>query len=255
MINKQNLVNNSEVAEILGCFIGDGWIENRGDALYIAGNATEDKDHYDNVIAPIFSKYFIKVKPKLFPYWSVYGIVTYRKKIISKASDLGFQKGKKCKIARIPEYIMKSKNSELWKSVLRGIFDTDGCFYCKKNYGKYHTEWSKKYHTSPRIKFGLTSKELVRQIGILLNRIDIDYKKSERTEGIISEKNCSTVYMLNIWKLDSINKWFEKIGSSNPRQITRYKIWKKFGFLPPYTNLNQRKQILTNKLNPYDFYD
>lgn len=254
MINEKNLKNNSEIAEILGCFIGDGWIENRGDALYIAGNPREDKDHYDNVIAPIFSKYFIKVIPRNFSYWGVYGIVSYKKEIISKAIPLGFQKGKKSHVAKIPEYVMNSKNHDLWKSVLRGIFDTDGCFYCKKEYGKYNTEFSKKHHTTPRIKIGLVSKELIDQIGFLLNKLNIEFKKTHQKEGFICNKNCSSLYILNIWKNHSIDLWFKNIGSSNQRQITRYAIWKKYGFLPPYTNLVQRKLILDGTINPYSFY-
>jgi intein/homing endonuclease len=255
MNNKQKLLNNPEVAELLGCFIGDGWIESRGDALYIAGNPIEDKDHYDEFIAPIFSKYFINVKPRKFPYWRVYGVVTHRKRIISKAVNMGFQKGAKSKVAKIPNYIMNSTNSNLWRAVLRGIFDTDGSFYCKKAYGKYDKNWTKKYHCKSRIQFRLTSKDLIKQIGVLLKRLNIDFRTSRREGGFICKKKCSPSYILNIWKINCVNKWFKEIGSNNPRQITRYLIWKKYGFLPAYTNLIQRKEMLSGNLDPKNFYE
>ena len=81
--------------ELLAAFIGDGWIEKRGIAMYICGSPTEDKWHYDNFLAPLFSKYFASANPRLFPYWGVYGIVSYRGKVIEKALSLGFRAGDK----------------------------------------------------------------------------------------------------------------------------------------------------------------
>jgi hypothetical protein len=73
-----NKIINAEVAELLGAFIGDGWIEKRKKGMYILGNITEDKEYYDNFLAPLFSKHFTLVIPKEFSYWSVYGICTYK---------------------------------------------------------------------------------------------------------------------------------------------------------------------------------
>ena len=42
------------------------------------------------------------------------------------------------------------------------------------------------------------------------------------------------------------------IGIKNPVKLTRYLVWKKFGFCPPHTNLQQRKDILNGKLNIYN---
>ncbi len=90
-----NLLEDPLFVELLGAFIGDGWIEKRGTALYICGSPTEDKWYYDNFLAPLFSKYFSAVKPKSFPYWSVYGLVSYKSAIIKKALSLGFHAGEK----------------------------------------------------------------------------------------------------------------------------------------------------------------
>lgn len=68
-----------ELAEICGAIMGDGWIESRGHALYIAGHPTEDKDYYDFHLAPLVSKVLFKVKTKEYKYWSVYGIHIYNK--------------------------------------------------------------------------------------------------------------------------------------------------------------------------------
>lgn len=52
------LLEDALFVELLGTFIGDGWIEKRGTALYICGSPTEDKWHYDNFIALTFFKIF-----------------------------------------------------------------------------------------------------------------------------------------------------------------------------------------------------
>ena len=118
-VRNKYLLNNPEIAEILGAFIGDGWMESRGTALYITGNPVEDKGYYDHFLAPLFSRYFTEVKPKKFPYWGVYGIVTYKQKVIKRALELDFKSGKKSKSVEIPQKILRSQNKEVIKSVLR----------------------------------------------------------------------------------------------------------------------------------------
>ena len=184
MVLINNSLYNPEIAELLGNFIGDGWIESSKDALYIAGSQIEDKEHYDTFVAPTFSKYFINVIPRKFSYWQVYGIVSYKKKIVQKAINLGFQVGKKSHIAKIPNWIMESNNNGIILSVIRGIFDTDGCFNCKKAYGKYDKTWTKEHHCKPRIIFNLTSKTLVNQMCVLFSKINIDFRRYERMPKI-----------------------------------------------------------------------
>jgi len=55
--------------------------------------------------------------------------------------------------------------------------------------------------------------------------------------------------------MSDIKRWFAIIGSSNPRHQTRHLVWKQFGFLPPRTNINQRKEMLNGKLDPNSFYE
>jgi hypothetical protein len=59
MNNQKNKdLDNPEIAEILGTFIGDGWIESDKDALYVTGNPTEDKDYYDKLLRSLILKTF-----------------------------------------------------------------------------------------------------------------------------------------------------------------------------------------------------
>jgi len=54
--------------------------------------------------------------------------------------------------------------------------------------------------------------------------------------------------------LIQVNKWFDMISSKNPKHLTKYQVWKEFGFCPPHTTLDQRKQILKKEISPYSFY-
>ena len=246
---------NQEQAEILGAFIGDGWIEKRGNALYITGSVSEDREYYDTHLSLIFSKNFINVIPKEFPYWKVYGISTYKKRIVCLAKDLGFTTGKKADNVKIPDYIMENSDIDLISSVLRGIFDTDGSFFCKKDYQKYGDVKRKKYHCIPRIVISSNSPKLISQIKELSEKFNIfGIVRKIRGKGIKSNRNCNASYIFEINKLKDIDGWFKLIRPKNPRHLTKYKIWLKYGFLPPFTNIEQRMKILKGKLSPYSFY-
>ena len=48
-----------------------------------------------------------------------------------------------------------------------------------------------------------------------------------------------------------VSKIMKFVNEKNPKHITRYLMWKKFGFCPPYTTLEERKQMLKKEVSPY----
>lgn len=241
------MLDNPGIAEILGAFIGNGWIEKKGTALYITGSPTEDKDYYDYYLAPLFSKHFINVKPKNFSYWGVYGIVTCKKEMINKAINLGFQTGHKCLIAEMPQRILNSNNKDVIKAILRGIFDADGSFWCERSRAKTSTKWKRTHNYHPELRITSCSRKLLLQSQILLNKLCIESKVVQKNkQGFKNNRRINDSFALNIRKIDEIEKWFNIIGTSNPRHKTRYDVWKKQGYLPPNTTIEERKKILNN---------
>ncbi|MAG91513.1 hypothetical protein CMO83_02455 [Candidatus Woesearchaeota archaeon] len=239
-----NLIN-PEIAEILGAFIGDGWIESNKGALYITGSPSEDKLYYDNHLSVLFSKYFESVEPKNFAYWGVYGISSYKKKVIRKAIDLGFQIGHKSSVAKIPDYIVNSKDMKIIKAVIRGIFDSDGSFWCERSRAKTSTEWKKTHNYHPEMCISSCSNILLEQIRILLNKLGVESQvRLKHIKGFKNNRNISDSYQLNIRKIAEIEKFFYIIKPSNPRHQTRYQVWKKLGYLDPYTKIEDRLKIL-----------
>jgi hypothetical protein len=52
-----------------------------------------------------------------------------------------------------------------------------------------------------------------------------------------------------------ILKWIREISFRNSKHATKVKIWKQFGFCPPYTTLQQRTNILNGNLNLLTVYE
>jgi nickel-dependent lactate racemase len=53
-------------------------------------------------------------------------------------------------------------------------------------------------------------------------------------------------YYFQINGVKAVEKWMKEIGFTSHNQLTKWKVWKKFGFLPPYTNINERIALLNN---------
>ena len=46
-----------------------------------------------------------------------------------------------------------------------------------------------------------------------------------------------------------MSTWMKLIGTKNLVKLSRYLVWKKFRFCPPHTTLQQREDILNEKLD------
>ncbi|VVB73900.1 LAGLIDADG-like domain protein [uncultured archaeon] len=241
-----------EMAEVCGAFIGDGWIESRQTSMYITGNLTEDRRYYDGHLSKIFSHNIGEVTPKEFPYWHVYGIGFHKKNVIRQLSEFGFVSGRKNRITRIPEWIMNSKDERIQYSALRGIFDTDGSFYCKRNYSKTSNTWRLRYHWQPRIRIGVVSPGLIEDIKTIVDRFGISY--SNPSPRPPRKSNEQPAYLFEINSVENIKRWFNEIKPANSRQTTRYGVWRKFGFLPPNTTLEERNKIIADEIDVYSYY-
>jgi hypothetical protein len=137
---------------------------------------------------------------------------------------------------------------------VRGLFDTDGSVFCQRDYTKYANDFNFKHHIKIRVRIGSVSEILVNQIFDLLIELKFKCVKRKIKRKFSHNRNNHDMYMLEINSLESINKFFNELKPSNQRHLTKYQIWKKFGFCPPNTTITQRKDILKNKLNPYKLY-
>ncbi len=242
-----------KLAELCGTIIGDGWIQSDKRCFFLAGDPTEDKDYIDNRITKLTSDLIHPTKPKDFPYWRVYGISIYNKEAIQKLISLGLPIGRKIKSAKVPKWILDS-DIKVKSAYIRGFFDTDGGIFCQKDYTKYAKEFDTKHHTKLRLRISNTCQRLMDQTFNLFKELGFRCTKRTIKGGFRHNRNNNNLHIIEINSFESLANFFTEIKPSNPKHLTKYLIWKKFGFCPPHTTINQRKDILKNRLNPYNLY-
>lgn len=236
-----------EFAEICGIHAGDGYMRcrerNKGE-VQICGSL-EEKDYYDNHVIPLFNNFFnLNIKGKIFSS-KTYGFICYEKVIRDLLLMAGFPAGKKSLSVEVPAIILNSKNREFFCGFLRGIFDTDGNLSFRKSYAGIN-KFNRKYNHYPTIKITTVSKLLAEGIIKMLNELDFIFLYYNRDPKKESE---SRKYIISISGIDGLEKWMQLVGIKNKVSLTRYLIWKRFGFCPTNTNLKQREGILNGEID------
>ncbi len=244
----KNVKYSSELAEIVGLSFGDGslTLHRRTLRYQLRGNVTEDKDHYNQYLFSLFNTYValplaqrkVSVVQAKAP-WASYGFSIESNCVGIFLNSIGVPIGRKEELI-IPDWIKADK--VFLANFLRGFFDTDGSLYCGKNYS---IKKGRK-HNQIKIKLTTISKILAYKIKELL-RNSLQIKCILWTSK--GRSNRKTAYNILISGGIMVPKWFQIIGSKNPKHITKYLIWGQYGFIPPHTCLEQRKAILAGKLD------
>ncbi|MDP2593509.1 MAG: LAGLIDADG family homing endonuclease [bacterium] len=119
---------NIELAELVGVILGDGSITNRQIAITL--HKTDDAEYavyVSNLIKNLF-----KVKPTISERKSVLVIVLSRTLIVKFLTEIGLRTGNKVRNqVCVPDWV--EKNELFTLACVRGLFDTDGCFYIDKH--------------------------------------------------------------------------------------------------------------------------
>ena len=240
-----------EISEVAGLFAADGSMQKNHICFW--GNPKADKSFYDVYLTRLFYKAFnIEINPYYKPSNSVYGFYICNKEIINYFQNvLSFFPGSKTYIVKIPYLIMNSKNKKIKSSFIRGFFAGDGSLSFMKRYGVNNSLFKKTHHYYPRIQIQSASKSIISQMSYILDELKINNFNNNRTNKI---KNNSDPSVLNVYGLKQLEKWVKTIGFSNKNHGSRYKVFKKFGFVPPLTTFSESIKIINNQLNPYLFY-
>ncbi len=232
------------MAEIVGLCFGDGSLIKRPNGqlrFQLRGNITEDREHYNSHILSLFDNFLGKVYVTEYKGEnSYYGIYSENQVLCKTLESMGVPVGIKI-VLEIPSWI--KRNKKYLRRFLRGLIDTDGSVYCMKDYN-----YPAKGYIKIRLSINSVSLGLMNEINNIFNKAGIlsfligPYKPKDR--------RCLP---FNKVQIDGPNvvKYFTQIGSKNQKHITKYHIWKRFGFCPPYTSLLQRRKILKGSLNPY----
>lgn len=235
------MIIDEDLAELLGIHIGDGCISetNKYSEYYLGGDFIEEKEYHDNWVKPLFNKKIMNpifgkdVNYKEHPKVGIYGFHIFDKKLVDFFKQLGISSGTKINI-HIPKAILKDKI--LLKRFIRGLFDTDGSIYFEKSYTSKHL-----MNNHPIIQFGTVSLNLSIDVYNFLKKLGLNPRIKRPHKG---KKDKNIVYLIILYRKNDINYYINEIGFKNPKHSTKWQVYLKFGYCPPKTKLQQRKQML-----------
>ncbi len=222
---------NEKLAEDIGIMVGDGHI---GKAvrpkraveyqIQCYGNAITDRIFYEvyvkNLKKNLFNLDFrFSNKPKnTCEIWAnSKGLLEFYTKIIDL--PLGRKDG-----IRIQSLIMESSH-EIKFSFIRGLADSDFTLTFRKK--------DKKVMYYPLIKIGTASKNLITNIKEVL--IELGFKPTVSYNLKSKHPLTKNIYIGHELSLNgkiNLERWINRIGFSNPKNILKYHLWKKLGFCP-----------------------
>ncbi len=188
-----------ELAEYIGIMLGDGSITTWQCNISLNGEA--DKD-YIVYVSDLGRKLFYET-PKVYKDKNSKAIRLYYNgiKLVEFLLEMGLNTGDKVKQqVCVPYWIENSITYR--KYCVRGLMDTDGCVYLHKHITK-GVEYN---HCG--ICFSNRSRPLVRFVSNILN--DNKIKNSIQSNGVY------------IYSLKSMKRYFQIIGSSNPRNFLKF---------------------------------
>ena len=234
------------LAEEIGIHIGDGCLclrKKAGHYDYFVCLHRDEEDYKDYVIALI--RHLYGIAPSHVDKDEIEKSVAleYNSRMLFEFKKmLGLPIGNKKDVV-IPEFV---EDSEFVLDCVRGIFDMDGSLTFKKKYRNRH------YY--PVIKIDNKNPALILQVERILLSVGIkSFTQLDRpmlaSNGSLS--NMSTVFISGKKRLE---KFLYIVSPKNENHISKYRIWKKFGFCPPKTTLEERRKILQGTLNPENFY-
>jgi len=233
---KKQIIKNEKLAELLGVIAGDGHLQvykskkRSSYAIVITGNKTEDIDYFEflrNLIKDIFdedSKIYNKKDGIYLKLWS--------KEIVELINVLGIPIGNKSHILKTPGWIKPDTN--FIKSFIRGLADTDFCITFKKG--------DRRRNSYPVITGYFSSYKLASEVSQFLKGIGVSGNLYKETNDYFGTN--SVQYRLDINGVENLYRWMNTIGFNNPKHMTKFLVWEKYGYLLPNTTIQQRKNLL-----------
>lgn len=185
-----------ELAEEIGLHLGDGTLSKNKNYFSVRGGYAEE-DYYTDYILPLYKNIY-NINPPLLKRSLACGFEISSKGIKEfKSKVLGITTGVKTYVIEVPSCIIESKDKKIYNAFLRGLIDTDGCYYYNEK---------KQY---PVISLGLKSIPLLKKVNEILKLLGYKpyfHKKS---------------YQIQINGFPQFKKWTDEIGSSSPKNKKR----------------------------------
>jgi intein/homing endonuclease len=198
-------IKNKLLAEFVGIMLGDGGVNKYHTTITLSNKEKQ----YVFFVSKIINKLF-NIKPKIYKlkYANAVDIVVNRKQLVDFCQKIGLVKGNKVKQQiDIPEWI--KENRTFVRECIRGLVDTDGCFYMNS-----YIIGDKRYSYF-KIAFTNASLPLVNSVAKALINFGIKARISRNKKDVRIE---GSKYVL---------KYITEIGSHNFKHLQKIKAWKK----------------------------
>lgn len=248
-----------ELAYETGIHIGDGsmsivhskcskWTIKEYRTCY-TGHLIDELDFHQDIIVPLIHRLYnkhAKVVKKTYNNTCVTSLKSMA--IMSfKRNVLGLPIGSKATLSGLPAVITET-SEECVENCIRGIADTDFSLTFLKRYREFH------YY--PKIRGYLSNKALVKDLEYWLREVfgfDLttmfDVRRVHPQTGAIS-----TGHIIELNGEEMLEKWMREISFYSSKHLTKYDLWKKYGFCPARTSTPERVLMLEGKLNPHSWY-
>ncbi len=183
------------LAEEIGVHLGDGCLSIKKNYFSVKTNKVEEK-YMSDFLLPLYKKLY-NLDLKLMRLKSVSGFESYSQALYEfKNKVLSLPSGEKIHKIEIPSYILDSRNKEVYRACIRGLFDTDGFVNIVKSKNSY-----------PIISITIKSEKLMSQVKDMLTKL-----------GFIPALNKWT---LNLSGYAMVDKWVKEINSNNPKNLAK----------------------------------
>ncbi len=217
-MKSKNFINfkNSKFLEFYGIMMGDGCLsqfyanydKRERKVVVITCNAVKDYEYVSSYISSLIKDIYgftpyIRINKKQ----NVIIIYITNKYVFYSLQNYDFPVGKKYQIS-IPRRMMNLPKKKI-NHIIRGIFDTDGCISARKD----------ENYLYPHILISSYSQLLRQQLKEIL--------QEQNFRAYIHDTNVVIKGKANFIK------WFKLIGSSNSRNINKYKEWLETGKIIP----------------------
>lgn len=201
---------NNSLAEFLGVLAGDGHLSGKPYEVSVTGHSKLDKHFFEVHLYDIVKNLF-NVESTIFDYGNnAKKFRIYSKKLVNYINfNFGHPIGKKKGKLNIPLTIFNNK--KLLICYIRGLFDTDGSFYGRRN-------------NEPVLEIISRDPNHLSQVLFALNKLGF---------------NKANVYGKNlvIYNKYEIDKFFKEIIPANKRHTLKYNSFKSKGIIPKYKEI------------------
>jgi intein/homing endonuclease len=220
------------LAYFLGYLLGDGCTSAAsGNYVVTVSCHSIDEDYFaKNTLVPLVKKLF-GVRPCFYKRknQNAYCMHFGSKRVVSYLTNVvGFPLGQAPK--QVPK-LVRGATMQMKIAFIRGLFDADGSLV-----------FSKKHHEKPAypsIELKSVDLEILEWVMGVLRELGLRVSLGRSVESRVLRVNGE----------DMLESWMKRVGSSNLKHISKYKVWKKYGYCPTNTTVPDRLRLLRTGLS------